>query len=119
MTNDVTVIGNTITIIYNDEMIIRSIKDILYCKTFGRNSHIYFEYEKPITAPIGIKSLSEMLPIECFDLCHVKYIIHFNIIRHSIIKGDTIYYEKLTFPIARGRYDKFIDGVIAYFNAGN
>ena len=117
MTNDVTVSGNTIIIKYNDVLTIRSIKDILYCKTFGRNSHIYFELGKPVTAPIGIKNLAEMLPIELFDLCHVKYIIHFNIIRHSIIKGNKIIYDKLTFPIARGRHDKFIDGVIAYFNA--
>ena len=119
MTNDVKVQGNTIIIVYNGKLVIRSVKRIHFCEVSGRNCNIYFDLKKPVIAPIAMKELEQMLSSADFGKCHIHYLIHYAILRYAVIEGDKICYDKFCFPIARLRFDNFMDGVTAYYNAGN
>jgi hypothetical protein len=117
MTNEVTVKGNTIFITYNGKKMVRSIRFIHYCESYGHNSKIYFDLNKPVIAPIGINELYEILPHDLFHHCHKRFIVHLAIMHKAYIVKETIWYEHINIPVSRLRMDDFIDNIDAFMNS--
>lgn len=117
MTNEVKVKENTIFISYEGKMMIRSIRFIHYCESYGHNSKIFFNLKEPVIAPIGINELYEILPHDIFQLCHKRFIVHLAILIKAYMKKDDIYYEYVKIPVSRYRMDDLIESIYNYMNS--
>jgi hypothetical protein len=98
MKDKIIIKGSAIYIYIANMVFIRIVDKILFCRSCGGYTEIYFCTGESLHVNMGVNAVAKLLNFPYFFMCHKCHIINFKLVLRACITGNNIVFRKYIIP---------------------